>query len=549
MTSRAGTVTISDDPPIVTAGAPGSAARPPATLAALVLALVLLGVAFRIAGLGEKLYWHDEVYTSLRLYGYPGAEVRDAFATSDVAPEVLQGFQRRSDRTSPTVTLGLLARENPLHPPLYYGLLHAWTAAFGDSIASIRSLSALISLLVLPAIVWLCRELFPGRLVGWLAVGLLAVSPAQILYAQEAREYMLWVLTIALSSAALHRAARRHNTRSWVWYAVFTTVGLYTYPLHLLVVAAHGATLGISYWRSGPTRLAAWALSAIVAILLFAPWLWVMWSARAVAEAGMSHLNQPVAASNLVRGWIAGLSVSLVALVGEEDIYAWVPRSLVYGVHLAILTCIGWSLAVVWRRADRVAALLVVTLAGGLFLFLLLLDVAIGGAHSTPIRYLAPTWVALPLAVAFALDVGIFGRDASVGMRRVWLGIAVLVIGSAIVSDVLVVSKPWGGKAFGGSRGDVAYDIAGQINAATRPLIVLESLGGENQGEAIALSYLLGDHARYRVVPDPTRPLDVVGYSEVFVFRPSLPYRQALERHASLEETARYGALFRARPR
>jgi len=67
---------------------------------------------------------------------------------------------------------------------------------------AIRSLSAIISLLVFPGVYWL----LPGIWVvnGWIAIALIAVSPFHILYAQEAREYSLWTVTIALSSAALY---------------------------------------------------------------------------------------------------------------------------------------------------------------------------------------------------------------------------------------------------------------------------------------------------------------------------------------------------------
>lgn len=39
-------------------------------------------------------------------------------------------------------------------------------------------------------------------------MALIAVSPFHVLYAQEAREYSLWTVTILLSSAALLRAMR-----------------------------------------------------------------------------------------------------------------------------------------------------------------------------------------------------------------------------------------------------------------------------------------------------------------------------------------------------
>ncbi|MEG3987264.1 hypothetical protein QUA13_08880 [Microcoleus sp. S28C3] len=42
----------------------------------------------------------------------------------------------------------------------------------------------------------------------WIAVGLLAVSPLHVLYAQEARPYCLWPALILISCASLLRAMR-----------------------------------------------------------------------------------------------------------------------------------------------------------------------------------------------------------------------------------------------------------------------------------------------------------------------------------------------------
>ena len=69
---------------------------------------------------------------------------------------------------------------------------------------AIRSLSALISLLVFPSVYWLCRELFNvPLLVPGVAIALMAISPIQLVYAEEAQEYILWLVTILRSSALL----------------------------------------------------------------------------------------------------------------------------------------------------------------------------------------------------------------------------------------------------------------------------------------------------------------------------------------------------------
>jgi len=172
-----------------------------------VAVLVLLGCIFRVANVDDLLYWHDETYTSFRLHGYPPAEMYTALSQAPArAPNDVLRFQRPDGRGSVATTVALLAREDAQHPPLYYGLLHPWIALFGSQPAGIRALSVLVSLLLLPAVAWLCRELSAPPAAAPLGVALLAVSPFEVRYAQEAREYILWGLLILLSSATLARA-------------------------------------------------------------------------------------------------------------------------------------------------------------------------------------------------------------------------------------------------------------------------------------------------------------------------------------------------------
>ena len=41
----------------------------------LVIATLTLGIFFRVSHIGQKVYWHDEVFTSIRAAGYTGEEI------------------------------------------------------------------------------------------------------------------------------------------------------------------------------------------------------------------------------------------------------------------------------------------------------------------------------------------------------------------------------------------------------------------------------------------------------------------------------------------
>ncbi|MEQ8961943.1 MAG: glycosyltransferase family 39 protein, partial [Coleofasciculus sp. C2-GNP5-27] len=153
----------------------------------LIVTLLILGVFFRFTNLEQKPYWGDESLTSQRISGY---------TDQDFQAIVLQGEEMKvveiQDYQRPNPQRGLLDAINALvkhgeHPPLYYLMARFWMQLFQNIVTTPRSLSAVISLVAMPCIYSLCWELFESSLVGWIAMGLLAISPLQILYAQEAR--------------------------------------------------------------------------------------------------------------------------------------------------------------------------------------------------------------------------------------------------------------------------------------------------------------------------------------------------------------------------
>ncbi len=89
---------------------------------------------------------------------------------------------------------------NEANPPLYYTLLKLWIFFFGESETALRSLSAAIGILTIPLLYMLGKTLDKQQL-GILAALLLAISPINIQYSQEARAYTL--LTMAVTLAVL----------------------------------------------------------------------------------------------------------------------------------------------------------------------------------------------------------------------------------------------------------------------------------------------------------------------------------------------------------
>jgi hypothetical protein len=112
------------------------------------------------------------------------------------------------------------------HPPLYYFLLHYWTSLNGNSPYDLRLLSAILGTATIP-IVYLTGKRLCGWAVGLVAALILALSPFNIRYAQEARMYTLLMFNASVAFYALVRLLTdprstqpigsqfRHYLRTW----------------------------------------------------------------------------------------------------------------------------------------------------------------------------------------------------------------------------------------------------------------------------------------------------------------------------------------------
>jgi len=127
----------------------------------LLLALLLAGFALRLFRLDVQSIWWDEAHTWI----------------------VTQwGLLRGSWDLPVTVSFN--------HVPLYFVLMTGWVRLAGDSLFALRAFSALIGMLT-PALAYLLARDLLGRRAGLAALAVLTFSPMQVLYAQEARPYVL----------------------------------------------------------------------------------------------------------------------------------------------------------------------------------------------------------------------------------------------------------------------------------------------------------------------------------------------------------------------
>ena len=514
-----------------------------------------LGLFLRVSGIDKKIYQHDEVMTSMRVAGLHSEEVRAHIAMrQEIGMHDLQVYQQISAERGVYATLHALAVDDPKHPPLYYVLARLWAYVFGDSTFAFRSLSVLLSLLALVGFYWLCQELFQSSSVTWMAVALAAISPFHILYAQEARQYSLWTLTVILSSAALLRALRRQTWRAWGVYATTVAMGLYAHTLFVLVSFAHGVyalayplltsqqgATGKSFF-SLPKSTGAYVAATLAAFLAFAPWAIIIMVQLPVLHENTRWIMKEVDFLYVVKHGVLGFS-SLFFDPNGGVIFAAranTEKPLTYWMRLPILLLITLSFFFLYHKTPRRVWLFVFILVGGTIAPLLLADAITGWRSSTPFRYLIPSYLGVQLSVAYLLTSGM--ASSKVFWRTSWRLAAVLLATGMVASCVRnAQAAVWWNK-------EASYalpHISRVINRKVQPLL-LSTLNRKNLGNVIALSYLLDEKVRFRTISDSHFLMNLDGFTDVFILHPSDHVRQLFKTQGyRLHSEIRSGELWR----
>lgn len=472
----------------------------------LIVISLVLGVFFRFSHLDQKVYWKDEAITSLRISGYTWADlIQQVYHGREIGVEDIQKYLHPNPEKGTADTIRSLATEDSQHPPLYYLIARFWAQWFGSSVALIRSLSALTSLLVFPCIYWLCLELFESSRVGWVTIALTAVSLFHIMYAQEAREYTLWTVTILLSSASLLRAMRGFQNRfNWAIYATNAAIGLYTFPLNILVLIGHGIyVLAIENFRFTKKTIY-YLFYSMTAGIVFIPWIVTIINSSTQMQKTTSWVvNKHLGLSFLVRALVANVSqvFSIKNPVGK----------------VLILIIIGYSIYYIIGKTAKQVWLFVLILTVFPLISLILPDLILGGVRSAVSRYLIPCYLGIQLAVAYLLTDQMTSMQIKLWQRKLWQIITIALITTGIVAGVKYFQTEVA------SHKDENYNIpvARIVNQAKKPLIISGESSYDDIGSLLSLSYLLDSKVKLQLVSKQHKPKVASGFSDVFLYTPS----------------------------
>ena len=191
-------------------------------------ALVMIGVVavgLRCWRLDQWSLWYDEVVT-MRLALAPGVGE----------------------------LLDLIRRIDATRAPLYPLVLMGWLRVFGDSDLSARALGAVLGVVTVGGVYALGRRAFDEATGRW-AAWFVAVCPTLVTYSQEVRMYALLVPLTVASWWVLLGLQKSATWGQVLGYAALLASLIYTHPVGLFMVAAHGLAFLLA--RGLPLRSAA----------------------------------------------------------------------------------------------------------------------------------------------------------------------------------------------------------------------------------------------------------------------------------------------------
>ncbi|HEY9769883.1 MAG TPA: glycosyltransferase family 39 protein [Coleofasciculaceae cyanobacterium] len=546
----------------------------------LLITVLLLGIFFRFANLDYKVFWVDEVSTAVRVSGYTIPEVTDDLIQQGIVDRrILSSYQTVNSAKSWQDSFNALI-QSPEHAPLYFVLTRLWMQWWGNSIVAIRSLSAWLSLLVFPCLYWLCKELFDQPLVSQLAIMFMSVSPFYAAYAQEARPYSLWTVTILLISVSFLRAIRLNNKLSWLFYSFCLTISFYTSLFSIYIAFFQGIYLLLVHRQRKLKIIKSYVISSIIALLFFSPWILVIFNnfnllkkntswmrgnfnlADIIAvfigtnllvfgDLPISQNSNPVqtavvliivvlgllASLKLHRRWKQRLVKLALLLTASSSIlllsqYIYLDWITIIGalVALCILSLSVYSLYYLIAHTNRDRWLFILSLMLSLPVPLVLTDIINQGQSSTAPRYLIPLQLGILIAVTYTLANKLATIDVkSVNQQKFWRLIVIAFISLGIYSCIRNLSlSPFYQKG----RNINNPAIAKIINQSNSALVTTEYNGAM---DAVSLAYSLIEKVKYKIItPEEKLNQYFNQFDDIYVLKPSLELKEKLENNQTI---------------
>jgi uncharacterized membrane protein len=511
----------------------------PQRLRFLICILLTLGVFFRFIHLDQKIYWIDETFTSLRISGYTESElIQHVSSYPTVSINYLQEFQQIHPDKTVVDTVQSLAIEEPQLTPLYFILVRLWAGIFGDSVAEIRSFSAVMSLLAFPVLYYLCLEVFQSARIAWISISLLAVSPFHVLFAQEARPYSLLTVLILLSSTAFLQAIRLNRKRDWFVYTITLILGIYAHLFFAFIPIGHIIYIGAAERFKWTQKVTYFSMAVFTSLVTFSPWIWaILYYSKQVANK-TNWQTQPIQANYnwaLVKSWLVNISLPFMDFNRNPDfLFNNYTISLLMLINMTIF--VGYTLYFISQDAPRKVQAFLFLLISVTSTGLLLPDLIGGGLRSTVSRYLIPCFLGIEMAVAYLFAAKITSEKIISRYRKEWKIAFVALLSVGIFSCLNIAQSPtWWIK----NTSNYNQKIAQIINSSSHPLIIndltAEYPDFQALGNLLSLSHVLKKTVELKLVIQPNIPEIPITFKDIFLYSPSPTLLKGLTQQKNLQ--------------
>jgi uncharacterized membrane protein len=487
--------------------------------------LIVVGVALRLGGLPNSIMWYDEANSLMHSCGCTYDEIKQDIQEKVISFNDLRhryGNRARSIRS----VCDTLRTEQPEHMPAFYIALNLWGRHFGWSVTTVKLLPLAISFLQLPAYFWLGLELSGNPLGGAVAAALVAMSPLELRYALEVREYSLYIVMFGLTSASFLRAQRTNSLKSWSAYVLLLSIGLFSSLLAVVTsfiqfLYATLTNVRIRFLISADGKKNSrdnlyvnYLVSTIFAFLLASPSLLLFLGNWKTGFIAVEWVKAPRLLNSILQAWMV---TPFADWLWNSDFYSpvWnVDRCVTFYLPLLILVVINTYCAhLAYMKSRGLAfAFLAIVIAVHICLFWLP-DLLWGGSRSFVIRYFMPISLSMLMFVSYGIQLRL--RSAHRRLQILALAAWVFIAGCQISSSFsLSQSKQRGG------MDALIIPLAEFLNREPGCLLICQQEPGVYPlPDLLALSYLVNPTTRLLYTGDPAHVASE--YRHFYLYRPN----------------------------
>ena len=161
------------------------------------------------------------------------------------------------------------------HMPLYFFILHFWMKLFGNGDVTLRLLSVVFGVLIIPVAYLTGKELSSKR-TGIILAALCSLNSFLIYYSQEVRFYSLLALLSYLSALFLLRIKNNPDKKNYIALILINTAIIYTFPIGIIFIFVESLVMLIFMYFNQREKIKNFIISQLITFGMFLPYLTIL---------------------------------------------------------------------------------------------------------------------------------------------------------------------------------------------------------------------------------------------------------------------------------